>query len=170
MTIRSYRPEDLDEILQLFYDTVHAVNARDYAPEQLDAWADGRADRDAWNRSLLEHDTRVALSGETIVGFADMDENGYLDRLYVHRDFQGKGIASALCDKLESGNPVPKYRVHASITARPFFEKRGYAAVYEQQVERHGILLTNFAMEKSGPEKESGAKEEGGRGGSLAGK
>ena len=104
MTIRSYRPEDLDEILQLFYDTVHAVNARDYAPEQLDAWADGRADREAWNRSLLEHDTRVALIGETIVGFADMDENGYLDRLYVHRDFQGKGIASAF--GLASGTPI----------------------------------------------------------------
>ena len=37
---------------------------------------------------------------------------------------------------------------HASITARPFFEKRGYRVVKEQQVERHGVLLTNFVMEK----------------------
>ena len=31
---------------------------------------------------------------------------------------------------------------------RPFFEKRGYRVVKEQQVERQGILLTNYVMEK----------------------
>ena len=49
MTIRAYRSSDLDEILTLFYDTVHTVNAKDYTSAQLDAWADGRADREAWN-------------------------------------------------------------------------------------------------------------------------
>ena len=38
--------------------------------------------------------------------------------------------------------------VHASITARPFFEKRGYRVIKEQKVERQGVLLTNFVMEK----------------------
>ena len=37
---------------------------------------------------------------------------------------------------------------HASITARPFFEKRGYRVVKEQQVERNGVFLTNFVMVK----------------------
>jgi putative acetyltransferase len=37
---------------------------------------------------------------------------------------------------------------HASVTARPFFEKRGYKVVKEQQVERQGIFLTNFVMIK----------------------
>ena len=32
--------------------------------------------------------------------------------------------------------------------AKPFFEHRGYVAVKEQQVERRGVLLTNFVMEK----------------------
>ena len=35
-----------------------------------------------------------------------------------------------------------------SITARPFFERRGYRVVREQQVERQGIMLTNFVMIK----------------------
>ena len=38
---------------------------------------------------------------------------------------------------------------HASITARPFFEKRGYQVLRAQQVERRGILLTNYIMEKT---------------------
>ena len=36
----------------------------------------------------------------------------------------------------------------ASITAKPFFEKRGYRVIREQQVERQGVALTNFVMEK----------------------
>ena len=55
MRIRRYEPDDLSQITALFYDTVHAVNAADYSPEQLDAWADGAPDRDRWNRSLLAH-------------------------------------------------------------------------------------------------------------------
>ena len=41
--------------------------------------------------------------------------------------------------------------MHASITARPFFEQRGYRVVRQQQVERGGVLLTNFVMEKVRP-------------------
>lgn len=77
-----------------------------------------------------------------------MDETGYLDRLYVHADYQGQGIGTAICDELESAVNVSQFVTHASITARPFFEGRGYQVVKEQQVERCGIYLTNFVMIK----------------------
>ena len=89
----------------------------------------------------------VAVEDGIIVGFGDMDASGYLDRLYVHRAYQGQGIASAICDRLEGRIPG-KIVTHASLTARPFFEKRGYRVVREQQVERRGVKLTNFVMEK----------------------
>ena len=47
MLLRAYRPGDCREMAALFYDTVHTVNARDYTPEQLDAWAGGPVDLDA---------------------------------------------------------------------------------------------------------------------------
>ena len=78
-----------------------------------------------------------------IIGFADLAEDGYLDRLYVHRDWQGRGVATALCDALPDARLT-----HASLTARPFFEKRGWHVVREQQVERRGVRLTNFVMER----------------------
>ena len=55
-----------------------------------------------------------------------------------------------LGDRLEylRGLDKRKEEVAASITARPFFEKRGYRVIREQQVERKGILLTNYVMEK----------------------
>ncbi|MGM9537805.1 MAG: GNAT family N-acetyltransferase [Candidatus Onthomonas sp.] len=146
--LRPYRPEDLPQIAALFYDTVHTVNARDYTPAQLDAWADGRPELARWNRAFLAHFTLVAVSGETVVGFGDVDDTGYLDRLYVHRNWQGRGIGSDLCDCLESRGDCPHTITHASITARPFFQRRGYRVLQEQQVERRGVLLTNFVMEK----------------------
>lgn len=148
MLIRPYVPADLAEITRLFYDTVHAVNAADYTPQQLDVWATGTVDEDAWNRSFLAHTTLVAEEDGQIVGFADMAADGYLDRLYVHRDFQRCGVASALCGRLEQGCTAPLLTTHASITARPFFEKRGWQVVRQHQVLRQGVALTNFVMEK----------------------
>ncbi len=148
MTIRRYRSEDCRRLTELFYDTVHSVNARDYAPEQLDAWATGQPDLEAWDRSLHAHESFVAEENGVIIGFGDIDQSGYLDRLFVDKDHQGRGVATALCDALEAAARAEHYTTHASITARPFFEKRGYRVVRQQRVERQGVFLTNFVMEK----------------------
>lgn len=147
MFIREYQPSDCEELAALFYDTVHKINKKDYTQEQLDVWATGQVDLEKWNQSLQDHYSVVAVDSGIIVGFGDMDRTGYLDRLYVHADHQGKGIATAICDQLEkviTGSVV----THASITARPFFEKRGFQVVRGQRVERQGIYLTNYVMRK----------------------
>ncbi|MBO5129865.1 MAG: GNAT family N-acetyltransferase [Oscillospiraceae bacterium] len=146
--MREYRSSDCPELAKLFHNTVHTVNAADYTTAQLDAWATGEVDLNAWNNSFLAHHTVVAEKNGVIVGFGDMDESGYLDRLYVHKDFGRQGIATAICDALESTSATGILTTHASITARPFFEQRGYQVTKEQQVERRGILLTNFVMKK----------------------
>ena len=146
MLIREYISSDCEKIAELFYQTVHTVKAKDYAQEQLQVWATGHIDLSSWNKSFLEHNTRVAVKNDIIVGFGDIDKTGYLDRLYVHKDYQRQGVATALCNELESG--FDKITTHASITAKPFFLHRGYKVVMEQQVVRNGISLTNYVMEK----------------------
>ena len=151
MQLAPYRSGEAAALAGLFYRTVHAVCLGDYTQEQVDAWADGRVDVDAWERSFLQHYTLVARVGGEIVGFADLDGD-YLDRLYVHKDHQRNGVATALVQALEQAAAQQGHRrlvTHASITARPFFEKQGYQVVKEQQVERRGVLLTNFVMEKT---------------------
>lgn len=147
MLIREYQSSDCKDLTELFYNTVHTVNARDYTREQLDVWATGQVDLKMWNQSLQEHFSIVAVDDNIIVGFGDIDKTGYLDRLFVHSGYQRKGIATAICNQLESA-VQENIVTHASITARPFFEKRGYKVVKEQQVERQGIFLTNFVMIK----------------------
>ncbi|MGL4877032.1 GNAT family N-acetyltransferase [Paraclostridium dentum] len=147
MIIREYKSSDCKELTELFYNTVHTVNSSDYTKEQLNVWATGQVDLEKWNQLFQMHYSVVAVENEVIIGFGDIDNNGYLDHLFVHADYQGKGIATAMCNELErfiEGKIV----THASITARPFFEKRGYKVIKEQQVEKQGIFLTNFVMQK----------------------
>jgi len=148
MKIREYRTEDCPQLARLFYDTVHSINTRDYTKEQVDAWADGRVDIDGWNTSFLEHYTLVAVDSGIVAGFGDIDAAGYLDRLYVHKDYQGMGVATMLCDRLESRFYGSRVTTHASITAKSFFINRGYSVISERQVERRGVSMINYEMEK----------------------
>ncbi len=151
MNIRKYKSNDCEEIVKLFYYTVHTINAKDYTKEQLNVWATGKVDTDAWDKSFLEHFTIVAVENDEIIGFGDIDDSGYVDRLYVHKDHQGKKVATKVLKELENHavlNNAKKLTTHASITAKPFFEKRGYSTIKENIVTRSGVKLTNFIMEK----------------------
>lgn len=147
MEIRKYQISDCEELAELFYNTVHTVNVKDYTKEQLDVWATGQVDLEKWNQSLQEHYRVVAVDDKIIVGFGDIDKTSCLDHLFIHANYQGKGIATAICNQLEQA-VQGDIHTYASITARPFFEKRGYKVIKEQKVERQGVFLTNFVMIK----------------------
>ena len=53
MVIRKYIPSDCGQLAELFFQTVHTVNADDYTKEQLDAWADGKIVLEMWNQSFF---------------------------------------------------------------------------------------------------------------------
>lgn len=148
MIIREYTPADCKAITELFYNTVHTINAKDYTEEQLNVWAPECVDREKWDKSLQAHYSIVAVKNGIIVGFGDIDSTGYLDRLYIHADYQRQGIASAICNQLEQA-VQGTITTHASITAKDFFAKRGYQIIKEQQIERQGIFLKNYVMKKT---------------------
>ena len=147
MYLRRYQKEDLKELLSLFKATVRTVNAKDYSLEEIEAWTHSANNFKEWDKSLSAHFSLVAIEKGKIVGFGDIAQEGYLDRLYVDSDYQHQGIATALCNELEKVINGTIW-THASITAKGFFEKRGYQTIKEQKVLRNGILLTNFVMRK----------------------
>lgn len=151
MKIREYNDADCQDVSQLFYDTVHAINAKDYTTEQLFAWAKDEAQLQNRRADLLKQYALIAKIDGEIAGFASIDKSGCLDFLYVHKDFQRQKIATALCNELEKGFPLIK--TYASVTAKPFFEKRGYKVIKEQEVERLNVKLKNYEMIKTTPEK-----------------
>lgn len=147
MLIRAYSPDDAEATAQLYRETIREVCKDDYTPGQLRTWMSGCDNLEAWNASLLANGALVAEEDDEIIGFGDIDETGYLDRLFVHKDRQGEGVGTALCGALEALAPGG-VSTHASITARPFFEARGYVVVSENVVARDGERLVNYLMNK----------------------
>ena len=151
ISIRPYQVDDAAALQRLFHDTVMTVNRQDYTQAQVEAWAAGALDQQ-WIDRLSQGFTAIALIDDQIVGFAELKASGYIDRFYCHRDFQGQGVGTQLLNCLEAEakqQKITQLLTEASITAKPFFQQRGFAVVRSQQVERRGQVFTNFVMTKS---------------------
>jgi len=151
VNIRPYRENDAREIAELFRDTVHSVNSRDYTREQLAVWAPQEIDYEHWKRRLDEKRPVVAEISEKIVGFAELDPDGHIDCFYVHKDYQRRKIGQRMLDGITrnaKGIGIRRLYSEVSITAVPFFEKNGFRMVKENTVLRNGIPLRNYVMEK----------------------
>lgn len=150
-TIRAYRNEDLDAVIAVFMSAVRVVSQRDYTRAQVMAWAPDHVDRTEWASRRASRPTWVAELAGAVIGFADLEQNGHLDMMFVHSDHQGRGVASALLREIEAEarrRKLPRLFTEASITARPFFDRRGFSVLAQQSVVRRGQTFTNFRMEK----------------------
>jgi putative acetyltransferase len=152
ITLLSGNIRDIPTLQQLFVDTITTVCHKDYTPEQIEVWAVGAQNQERWETILRDQFVQIAEIENTMVGFATLDNGSYIDMLYVHKDFQGKGIAKKLYlalekEALRSGQT--ELTTQASITAKPFFERMGFKVVREQKVERDGIALKNYIMQRA---------------------
>lgn len=150
--IRPANTNDVEAITTLFRDTIETVNAKDYQPQQIKIWASGADDKQRWFQMIEEQFFYVAEINLQITGFASVTKDGYIDVLYVHKDFQGKGIASHLLKKLEQKAlelELPKIYTDSSITAKPFFLSKGFAIEKEyiklyRKVEFRNTIMNKF--------------------------
>jgi putative acetyltransferase len=153
--IRDATARDAAAIADLFYHTVLNVNVRDYSRAQVEAWAGPAPEPEKWEKRIAAaasaKRTFVAARDGRVLGFAEFEGGGHIDTLYVHHEFQGCGIASRLFDRIEAEAQrfgLTHLYTEASITARPFFHKRGFSVVTPQLVEQGGCTFRNFVMEK----------------------
>ena len=149
--IRAYDAGDAPAIVRLFYETVRSVNRADYSDEQVEAWAPSVPDAEEWHARMSGRRTLVAEEGGEVVGFAELEEDGHLDMLYLRKDAVRRGVGQGLYRALEQearGRGLGRIFTEASITARPFFERQGFHVTGEQTVVARGVSMINFAMEK----------------------
>ncbi|MGB6430642.1 MAG: GNAT family N-acetyltransferase [Candidatus Acidiferrales bacterium] len=136
---------------RVFTESVHAIGAKDYSPEQLAAWAPEPPDTEYWRSQLSRLTGFVAELDSDVVGFVTFSLDGHIHHLYVHSLHQRRGVASALYWRVEEealASGVRRIFTEASITARPFFERVGFHVVAPQEVVRRGVGLTNYRMER----------------------
>lgn len=152
MNIRKFEPDDLDAVLYLFHEVVHSVGAKYYNQEQLDAWApEERYDRDQWLASLMSNISYVVEEDGVIIGFGDMTEEGYIDRLFVHKNRQGRGVALKIFRKFEEDAKalgLKELTGEASVMLKPLAEKYGFEVLEKQYKKKNGVILVNYKMRK----------------------
>lgn len=152
LEIRQGRLPDLPELQQLFVETITTVCSADYDGRQIQVWTSSVTNQQRWLDIIHQQYILIAVDQEKIVGFCSLDKGNYVDFLYVHKDYQGQGIAKKLYADIEDeAIRLGKTQLSSDVskTARPFFEKMGFRVVTEQTVERQGVELTNYKMEKS---------------------
>lgn len=151
VTLRTYQPDDALELLALFRDTIRRVNAHDYSPNQINAWASGDINPVAWTGEFVGRFVVVAEEAGRPIGFAELEPDGHIDRVYVSADHQRLGIgqqllAAILTEARRIG--LPRLFLEASITARPFFETQGFTVLTPQTVTCRGADFVNYRMEQ----------------------
>ena len=149
ITIEPYYQGAEKELFEIFTTAITEICSKDYSPEQIRAWISGEYNHEQWGKKLENIQPYIATLGNKVVGYADIQSDGYIDHFFVHGSYQSKGIGSALMKTLLSSNPqVGRAYAHVSITARPFFEKKGFRLVKENIVTKQAVSLHNYTMER----------------------
>lgn len=150
LKIRPYRESDCAEIADLYHGAVHAINAPLYSAKELEAWAPTPPDYDAWKQRLRVKQPHIAVENGSIIGFVELEQDGHIDCLYVHKDYQSRGVASSLLRhvlQIAEERGIQNLHVEASSLARPLFEKFGFKLLHSNTVNLRGQSLTNYAMD-----------------------
>jgi putative acetyltransferase len=150
IAIRNYQPGEEKQLWALFFHTVRNVNTKDYNQAQVEAWAPDEYDADYWCGRIAKINPFVALIDDEIVGYADVQPNGYIDHFFCHHQHQGKGIGKALINHLittAKAQGIEKLWADASETAKPFFVHFGFTVVKAQTPEIRGQKLNNYLVE-----------------------
>lgn len=150
--IRPLEEKDLYDMQNLFRSTVLNVNIKDYTKEEVEDWASCGDDIEHW-KELLSSNQYVGAFNEQnyLIGFSSMNKNGYLHSMFVHKDWQGKGVATQLLfevEKIAKQHKVKEITSEVSKTARLFFEHKGYVVECEQKQHANRLKLTNYKMKK----------------------
>ena len=152
LTIRNFQKGDELELRDIFFNTVRQVNIKDYSDLQVQAWAPDNYDASAWCERISAINPFVAILHDEIVGYSDIQDDGYIDHFFCHWQHQGKGIGKALMQEIlvrGQQKGISRFHAQVSITAKPFFEHLGFKVLNSQQVDIRGqVVLTNYVMEK----------------------
>ncbi|MBL8006875.1 MAG: GNAT family N-acetyltransferase [Ignavibacteria bacterium] len=149
--IRRAELKDTDQIRFLFRDTVVSINSADYKEEEIKVWSEFHKNKEGWERVITEQYFLVAVKNGLISGFSSITEKGYLDFMYVHKDYQRLGIAEKLLNETEVYARklyLNKIYSYVSKTAVPFFEKKGFIKTGEVINKVKNIEFINSVMTK----------------------
>ena len=135
MTIRRFAEQDAAAVSELIIHTIRISNVRDYPADMMEELARTETPEHVLQRASWTHFYVAEESGKTIgcgaIGpYWGKEDESSLFTIFVHPDYQGKGIGRAIVETLEQDEFALRARrieIPASITGLPFYQKMGYS-------------------------------------------
>jgi len=150
--IIQYSSHSAKDLTDIFYSSVHSIDASIYSTAQKNAWAPLPVDYDKWATRLdLKKPFILTLNNE-IAGFIELEPDGHIDCAYVAPKHERKGVATKMLQHViqtakQAG--IKELNVEASMVAKPLFERLGFIVENENEVMRNNTLLVNYSMRLS---------------------
>lgn len=151
ITIRQATIDDIPSITSLFRDTVFHINSKDYSEKQIAVWSSAANDIEGWEKRIKDAYFIVGEYKEDIVGFAYLTKGYYFEGLYVHKDFQHKGVGTSLMSIIESqviSEGFEIIKADASKTALLFYDDQYYNPEKKQIKTYKGMNFETYLVSK----------------------
>ncbi|SDS05334.1 GNAT family N-acetyltransferase [Winogradskyella sediminis] len=150
--IRPATQEDIPEITALFRATIPHVTSKHFSEKQMNVWASGADDIEAWEKRIQKLYFIVAQIDTNMVGFGYLKNGNFIEGLYVQKDYKRQGIGSKLLRIMESQAMMNDYDVLKSDinkTAIPFFDNRYFEVIKKHKKNYKGVIFENYLVEKN---------------------
>ena len=156
--IRRYRQGEEPALFEVYYSAIHLVASCDYTTEQVQAWAPRDLDPELWRNKMRAINPFVADLNAQVVGYADIQPNGYIDHFFVSGLHPRQGIGSQLMTRiLQEAHSLGLRELvsDVSTTAQPFFNRFGFTVVEQRNRELRGVVVPNALMRRLHDEKQT---------------
>ena len=147
--IRHYRDGEESALFEIYYSAIHLIACRNYTSEQIEAWAPRDLEPELWCSKIRCINPFVAVLGGELVGYADLQPNGYIDHFFVSGAHPRKGIGAQLMRHLiaeAERQRIPFLTSDVSRTAQSLYESFGFSVVEQRFPKRRGVVIPNALM------------------------
>lgn len=123
--IRKFKLDDIDEVMHIWLD----ANLKVHNFIKSGHWKDNY---NYVKEALPGAEVYVYLIDDEIVGFIGLNNN-YIEGLFVHQSFQGKGVGTSLLNKAKENQGTLSLNVYKkNKDAIKFYTKNGFRITYEK--------------------------------------
>lgn len=134
MNIRRFKEEEAKEVSNLIRNTIRISNTKDYPLELMELLIETETpehvlERASWTHFYVAEDEGRIVGCGAIGPFWGKEDESGLFTIFVHPEYQGKGVGRAIIETLEKDEyflRAKRIEIPASITGVPFYLKMGY--------------------------------------------
>ncbi len=152
MNIRYYIKGEEYQLFEIFYSSIHMNAKYHYSKEQLEAWAPNNYNLKEWIIKIQKINPFVILVNNIIIGYADLQDNGYIDHFFIRGGYNNKGYGSYLLKYIintAKEKNIKTLESDVSLSAQKLFLKFGFKVIKRKKVIIKNQKIENVLMRAS---------------------